>query len=126
LLLNDLIPRKADEIALDELLKYSLVNKQSTSFKKILKAIFEQRASRIEDASFDSTNFNKSVSFRTLQIQETVMSLLMRIFQKHGGYMISYPLLTPCNDILVEFVRTFKLTDSSGLVVSLPYNHRVN
>lgn len=56
LLLSDLIPRKADEIALDELLKYSFDHKQSTSYKKIIKALFDQNPSRIEDASFDVTN----------------------------------------------------------------------
>lgn len=56
LLLNEMIPRKADEIALDELLKYSFNNKQSSNYKKILKGIFEQKNSKIEDASFDATN----------------------------------------------------------------------
>ena len=40
--------------------------------------------------------------------------------------MMSYPLLTPSNDMLNDFNRGFKLTDSSGLVVCLPYNHRVS
>ena len=56
MLLNESIPRKADEIALDEMLQYSFSNKQSTNYKKILKALFEQTNSKIEDASFDSTN----------------------------------------------------------------------
>ena len=56
LLLNESIPRKADEIALDEMLQYSFGNKQSTNDKKILKALFDQKNSIIEDVSFDSTN----------------------------------------------------------------------
>ena len=56
MLLNESIPRKADEIALDEMLQYSFSNKQSTNYKKILKALFEQKNSKIEDASFDSLN----------------------------------------------------------------------
>ena len=56
MLLNELIPKKADEIALDEMLQYSFNNKQSTNYKKILKALFEQKNTKIEDASFDSTN----------------------------------------------------------------------
>lgn len=67
----------------------------------------------------------KHTSFKYLQIQENVNNMLTKIFQKHGGYMISYPLLTPTNPAIVEFERIFKVTDSSGLVVSLPYNHRV-
>lgn len=50
----------------------------------------------------------------------------MRIFQRHGGYMISYPLLTPCNDLITQFNRAFKVADPSGLVLCLPYNHRVS
>lgn len=56
LLLSDLVPRKADEIALDELLKYSFGHKHSTGYKKIIKAVFDQEADKIEDASFDSIN----------------------------------------------------------------------
>lgn len=39
--------------------------------------------------------------------------------------MISYPLLTPWNDFIPKFDRAFKVADSSGLIIFLPYNHRV-
>ena len=39
--------------------------------------------------------------------------------------MIQYPLLTPYNHFFDDFSKTFKLTDASGLVCCLPYNHRV-
>ena len=51
-----MIPRKADEIALDEILQNSLSNKQSTNYSKILKAVFDQTNSKAEDYSFDATN----------------------------------------------------------------------
>lgn len=126
LLLNEMIPRKADEIALDEMLQYSFSNKQSTNYKKILKALFEQKTSKPEDASFDSTNCKSPTSFRHLQIREHVYNTLIRLFQRNGGYMIHYPLLTPYNEFFNDYNKCFKLTDSSGLVVSLPYNHRVS
>ena len=125
LLLNEMIPKKADEIALDELLKYSFQNKQSSYCKKIFKAIFDQRSSRIDDASFDATNCKPPHSIRLLQIRENINNNLIRIFQKHGAYMITYPLLTPCTDFYDDFDKAFKLTDTSGLVLCLPYNHRV-
>lgn len=56
LLLSDLVPKKADEIALDELIKYSFDHKQSTSYKKIIDAVFDQQASKVQDATFDLTN----------------------------------------------------------------------
>lgn len=56
MLLSDLVPKKADEIALDELIKYSFDHKQSTSYKKIIDAVFEQQASKVQDATFDLTN----------------------------------------------------------------------
>lgn len=57
LLQSDLIPRKADETALDELLKCSLSSKQSTSYKKVVKALFDQKASSFEEALFDSNKY---------------------------------------------------------------------
>lgn len=59
LLLNDLIPRKADEVALDELLKFSFANRQTMNYKKIIKAMFEQKNTIVDDVSFDSTNYSK-------------------------------------------------------------------
>ncbi len=125
LLHNELIPRKADEIAFDELLKYSFNNKQSTNYKKILKALFEQRNSKIDDASYDATNCKQISSIKTLQIREYVYNSLLRVFQKHGGYMISYPLLTPACDLLDNIDKVYKLTDAFGLVLTLPCNNRI-
>jgi translation initiation factor 2-alpha kinase 4 len=125
LLLCELIPRKADEIALDEMLQYSFNNKQSTNYKKILKALFEQKNTKIEDASFDSTNCKPPTDFKLLQIRENLFSTFMSIFQKNGAYMIQYPLLTPYDHHFDDYSKAFKLIDASGLVVSLPYNHRI-
>jgi hypothetical protein len=69
MLLNELIPKKADEIALDEMLQYSFSNKQSTNYKKIIKALFEQKNTKIEDASFDSTNCKVSSLVTKLDIR---------------------------------------------------------
>lgn len=125
LLLNDLIPRKADEIALDELLHTSLKNKQSTSYNKILKAVFDQKNSKVEDFSFDATNLRAPASFQYLQAREHIYNTFTSVFQNYGGYFITYPLIMPWNDLCNEFNKAFKLTDCSGTVVCLPYNHRL-
>lgn len=126
LLLNELVPRKADEIALDELLTYSLTNKQSTNYRKILKAVFDQKNNKVDDFSFDATNCKAPQSFSYLQTREVVFSHLVRVFQRYGGFMFTYPLLMPWNELSYDFNKAYKLTDASGLVVALPYNHRVN
>ena len=132
LLLNELVPRKADEIALDELLTYSLTNKQSTNYRKILKAVFDQKNNKVDDFSFDATNCKDVTSckathfFGYLQTRESVFNLMIRVFQRYGGFMFTYPLLMPWNELCYDFNKAYKLTDASGLVVALPYNHRVN
>lgn len=136
LLLNDMIPRKADEIALDELLNTSLRNKQSTSYNKILKAVFDQKNSKVDDFSFDATNLRNPSSleatnlrnpssFQYLQVREHTYNTFTSVFQNYGGYFISYPLLMPWNELSNEFTKAFKLTDCSGTVLCLPYNHRL-
>ena len=125
LLMNELVPRKADEIALDELLKYSLANKQSTNYRKILKAVFDQNNSKVDDFSFDATNCKAPSSVGYLQAREAVFSMMVRVFQRQGGFMFTYPLLMPWNELCNDFNKAYKLTDASGLVVALPYNHRV-
>ena len=126
LLLNESIPRKADEIALEELLEYSFKNKQSTNYKRIFKAIFDQKCSLIDDASFYATNAKSFGSLRQLQIRECVHSQFVRIFQNHGGYMLNYPLLTPYTQFFDDYNKAYRLTDDCGLVLCLAYNHRVN
>lgn len=125
LLLNDMIPRKADEIALDELLKTSLAHKQSTNYNKILKAVFDQKNSKVDDFSFDAENLRNPSSFHYLQVREQIHEAFVNIFHKYGGYLITYPLLMPWNDMCNDFNKSFKLTDSSGTVLCLPYNHRI-
>lgn len=56
LLLNESIPRKADEIAFDELLQYSFGHKESTNYKKIIGALFAQKNSEVEEASYHELN----------------------------------------------------------------------
>lgn len=126
LLLNESIPRKADEIALEELLEYSFKNKQSTNYKRIFKAIFDQRCSLIDDASFYATNAKNFGSLRQLQIRECVHSQFVRIFQIHGGYMLNYPLLIPYTPFFDDYNKAYRLTDDCGLVLCLAYNHRVD
>ena len=109
LLHSELIPRKADEIAFDELLSYSMDHKQSTTYKKIVKALFDQRNSEIDDASFDTPNCKPPSSMRTLQIRDHVYNTLIRLFQRHGGYMIAYPLLMPVSDLVTKFDKTYKV-----------------
>lgn len=125
LIIDENIPRKADEIAFDELLQYSFNNKQSTNYKKIFDAIFKQKSTKVEDASFDPTNAKAPNSFRLLQLREHVYNIFLKTFQRHGGYMINNSLLIPYNQYLSEYKKTFKLTDAHGLVVCLPYNHRI-
>jgi serine/threonine protein kinase len=125
LLRDETIPRKADEIALDELLDYSLLNKQSTNYTKILKAIFDQQNPKAEDLSYDLSGKSSIGSISYLQLKETVFERLRHIFQNHGGYMISTPILTPLNDLNNDYNKVFKIVDPSGLLVSLPYNHRL-
>jgi len=120
-----MIPRKADEIALDALLNTSLANKQTTNYSKILKAVFSQKNSPVDDFSYDATNCRPPSSFHHIQAREHVHHLFTNIFQQHGAYLITYPLLMPWHDICNDYNKAFKLTDSSGTVVCLPYNHRI-
>ena len=105
LLINETIPRKADEIAFDELLKYSFNNKQSTNYKKIFEAIFKQKLTKVEDASFDPINNKCPNSFKALQLREHVYNVFLRTFQRHGAYMINNSLLTPNNHLLNDYKK---------------------
>ncbi len=125
LLQNELIPRKADEIAFDELLKSSFNNKKSNNYKKILKGMFEQTNSKADEVLYDKENCKLPNSFQYLQIRENVYNCFTKTFQKFGGYLITYPLLMPWNDLCNDFNKAFKLVDLSGTVVTLPFNHRI-
>jgi hypothetical protein len=74
-----MIPRKADEIALDEILQNSLTNKQSTNYRKILKAVFDQKNTTAEDYSFDTTNI-KVLKKRLLKIIYFSMNIFVYLF----------------------------------------------
>ena len=127
LLHNELIPRKADEIAMEELLKSAFSNKTSSNYKKILKEMFHEETpnSKANEVAYDKENCKLPNSFQYLQIRENVYNTFTRIFQRYGGYLITYPLLMPWNELCNDFSRAFKIVDSSVMVVTLPFSHRL-
>ena len=56
LLTSELIPRKANEIALDQLLKDSLSTRSTNNYRKILKSVFDQNIAFKDDISYDYHN----------------------------------------------------------------------
>lgn len=55
------MPRKANEIALDELLKESLSTRNTNNYRKILKAVFDQSILRKDDVAYDFHNCKVSL-----------------------------------------------------------------
>ena len=56
MLQSELVPRKANEIALDQLLKDSLKTRNTNNYLKILKAVFDQKISLKDDVTYDYNN----------------------------------------------------------------------
>ncbi|KAI8785191.1 eukaryotic translation initiation factor 2-alpha kinase 4 [Biomphalaria glabrata] len=127
LLSSDLLPPPLmQETELSEILRSTICNPQSSSYRYMLNAIFKQEVSPLHDITYDQRNFEDVISWKTALVNQKLESVLTQVFTSHGALHIPLPLLMPKCSVYEDNEQIVMVMDHRGGVVTLPFDHRVS
>ncbi|XP_021938823.1 eIF-2-alpha kinase GCN2 isoform X2 [Zootermopsis nevadensis] len=126
LLQSDYVPPpELEEAELQEMVRHTLSNPQSKSYKYLVGSCFKQEVTRAEDITYDM-NVGKNASLpMLLMLQELAKERIALVFQKHGATCLSTPLLMPQNVLYDNTDSCVRLMSHSGGIVTIPHDLRV-
>ena len=122
------VPPKIEDRQLDELLKHTLSQNNSTRYQRLVSALFTQNVTPVMDQIYDSDCHGKNGStiLKNATILGYVKTKLDSLFLKHGAVFIQTPPLMPRTRVYDNLSNVPTFMDRSGLLVSLSYDSRIS
>ncbi|XP_070577673.1 eIF-2-alpha kinase GCN2-like [Ptychodera flava] len=124
LLQSQYIPAPEMEDAQLHLLKQTMSNKQSSSYRRLMKEVFSQPMTATADFTYDIDMHKGFPTCKPYLAEISVNEIVCRVFHKYGAVRINTPLLLPKTE-LYDSDQPMELMDSSGALVMLPFDLRV-
>ncbi|XP_077990931.1 eIF-2-alpha kinase GCN2-like [Glandiceps talaboti] len=118
-------PPEMEDAQLHEVLRHTMSNKQSSAYRRLLNEIFSQSVTAAADCTYDIDIMKTHSTCQPYLAQRTAYETVCRIFQKHGGVKVNTALLLPKSEMYESNDLCTSLMDTSGALVSLPYDLRV-
>ncbi|OQR66098.1 eukaryotic translation initiation factor 2-alpha kinase 4-like [Tropilaelaps mercedesae] len=127
LLSSDYLPPPIiEEAELNEMLRHTVSNPQSKTYKKLLGSLFNQPISPVGEFTFDMDDIqNSDSSIRSSTFFAFVRERIETIMKLHGAQNVNVPLLMPRSTLFEADENVVELMDNQGSVVSIPHNTRV-
>ncbi|BFZ11743.1 hypothetical protein BsWGS_14782 [Bradybaena similaris] len=126
LLGSDLLPPPImQETELSEILRSTICNPQSTSYRYMLNAIFSQNVSSVQELTYDHDIYENMNPLKTALVYQHVKNTVSKIFTNHGAIQITLPLFMPKCGIYDNNEQLVRLMDQRGGIVSVPLDLRV-
>ncbi|CAL1531308.1 unnamed protein product [Lymnaea stagnalis] len=126
LLSSDLLPPPLmQETELSEILRSTICNPQSTSYRYMLNAIFKQNVSPLHEITYDQGNFDNTISGKMSLVYQHLETTLIKIFTGHGALHIPLPLFMPKCSVYEGNEQIVMVMDHRGGIVTVPFDHRV-
>jgi len=128
LLNSGFLPPKLEDRQLDELLRHTLNQNNSTRYQRLMSSLFTQTVTPVSDQIYDSDCHGKNEVqiIEAARILEHVRKSVANIFNKHGAVFLDLPLLMPKCKIIEQSDTAATFLDQSGLQVCLPYDSRIS
>nr|XP_047139255.1 eIF-2-alpha kinase GCN2-like isoform X2 [Hydra vulgaris] len=122
------LPPRIEDSQLDELIKHTLFQKNSTRYQRLISAFFTQSVSPVSDQIYDSDLLgkNENHTIQQARILQYVQSIMTNILKKHGAVFIDTPLLTPKGKNYENIHNLACVLDPSGLQLCLPVDSRLS
>lgn len=122
-------PPQLEETELQEMVRHTLSNSQSKTYKYLVASCFMQEVTPAEDITYDmnlpARGTPSGLSSEKLFMQESVKKKIVEIFQRHGGMCLATPLLMPKSSQHCSFTESsVKLMTRTGSIVSIPHDLR--
>jgi len=117
-----------EDSQLDELLKHTLNQTNSTRYQRLMSTLFNQKVSPVDDQIYDSDLHGKNEKniLTTANILRHVREIIVRVFEKHGGVFLETQLLMPKCKIHEDLNHVATFIDQSGKQLCLPYDSRIS
>ncbi|XP_064601948.1 eIF-2-alpha kinase GCN2-like [Liolophura sinensis] len=126
LLQSDYLPPPLmEEAELNEVLRSTISNPQSKTYRHMISAMLCQPVNPATDLTYDMDDRKMVFSQKAALIQQQVCDSLTHVFQRHGAVRLATPLLIPRSSSADPTDQHVYLMDHSGGVVSLQYDLRV-
>ncbi|TRY62517.1 hypothetical protein TCAL_00386 [Tigriopus californicus] len=131
LLQSDFLPPpQVEEAELREMIKHSLANPKSSSYRHLIERCLSQNMDKAQDISFDMDLIratSRKALRKSLLGQEHIRQLAQKVFHRHGAIHIQFSHMLPqTKEPLYDKATTLvQVMTRGGNVVSLPYDHRV-
>uniref|UniRef100_T1IQL0 non-specific serine/threonine protein kinase n=1 Tax=Strigamia maritima TaxID=126957 RepID=T1IQL0_STRMM len=119
-------PPQMEEAELQEMLRHTINNPQSKSYKHMISALFKQEVTPATDFTYDMDYYKGSFNSRLILAQKFVRNELSKIFQRHGALNVITPLFMPKSSFYENNDLCVTIIDHSGAVVSLPYELKMS
>lgn len=128
LLESGYVPPKIEDSQLEELLKHTLNQTNSTRYQRMMATLFNQPTTDVSDQIYDFNLLGKSQEniAKTSHILKYVKDNVEKTFLKHGGIFVETPLLVPKSKLFENLRNVTTFIDHSGTQLCLPYNSRLS
>ncbi|KAK3093827.1 hypothetical protein FSP39_020697, partial [Pinctada imbricata] len=121
---DHLPPPQMEEAELNEILRSTISDPHSKSYRRMISAMFSQTINAADDLMYDS-DLHKGLFLKVQLTCQSVYDSLVKIFQRHGGVELNTPLLMPKCDLYNKTDQYPCLMDHSGHLVALPFDLRI-
>ena len=125
LLQSQYVPPKIEDGQLDEVLKHTLASTNSTRYQRMMKAMFSQKVSFIQDLIYDLDVYTGQVSPHAILVQQMVHESVKSVFLRHGALRLRTSLLAPRTQLFEQLELAVSVMDHSGTLVTLPFDLRI-
>ena len=125
LLQSQYVPPKIEDGQLDEVLKHTLASTNSTRYQRMMKAMFSQKVSSVQDITYDVDVYTGQVSPHAILVQQMVHESVKSVFLRHGALRLRTSLLAPRTQLFEQLELAVSVMDHSGTLVTLPFDLRI-
>ena len=125
LLQSQYVPPKIEDGQLDEVLKHTLASTNSTRYQRMIKAMFSQNVSSVQDITYDVDVYTGQVSPHAILVQQMVHESVKSVFLRHGALRLRTSLLAPRTQLFEQLELAVSVMDHSGTLVTLPFDLRI-
>lgn len=115
-----------EESEFQKALRNTLKNPETHQYKKLFRELFDQNLPNAKDYCYDLEFLQTNLALKQSFLASKVKTTLVSIFRRHCGIHLATDFLIPKFQPIVDFgCPAVQILDSSGIIVHLPYDLRV-
>ncbi|KAL5008543.1 hypothetical protein ScPMuIL_014124 [Solemya velum] len=118
-------PSQMEEAELNEILRSTISDPQSKSYRRMMDSLFAQSVRPDYDLLYETDIHKSSFSCKMSIASQFVGETIEKVFHRHGAIKVATPLFMPESEFFENMDQYVSFIDHSGRIVSLPFDLRV-